>query len=234
MGYLDKLKKVEIIPNEFKNKWFVFFFLSLISSSIILKYTKPAKFHIFFLLILMVSSFLFNIKVKKRIFIEKIQSWTLFLLILSLTIGYATILSLKTYQATMITFIFLLISFLLMIITPLILHLRNLWKSTSLTISIISYVIISFLFILLFALFFSLSEVPEKSGIFKFKDNEKIEGKIEHIYFSASVYYTNLFGDAVPQGYSKLVMIVELVISYIFHIYLLGIVISKLSDKYKS
>ena len=98
---------------------------------------------------------------------------------------------------------------------------------------ILSYIFVVSLLILLFAPVYQLTGILNNSGIVNVKDNTKLEGRLEYIYFSASVFYANLFGDTVPMNYSKLIVIVELVISSIFHIIVLGMVISKFNADYK-
>ncbi len=219
----------DLVPKEFKNKWFVIFLVSLISALLVLNRDISKTFNVVFLFILLFSLFLYNINVKLMGIFEKTISWLFLLLIFLFSLGYTAAL----LHEINIAAISLIIGTLLMVIIPLIMHLSNLWRSKNIPILVLSYTFVVFLLILFFAPVYELSGIFDGSGLIKVKDNTKLESNLEYIYFSASVFYANLFGDILPINYSKLVVIIELVISSIFHIIVLGIIISKFSAEPK-
>ena len=224
------LKEIkDLIPKEFNNKWFVISAITVILSIIILKFDISKTLNVAFLFLVLLSLIIYKIKVEFPKGIDNFLFWCSFAIIVLISIAYISALT-KEINITAITLIF---SFLLMIIIPLTLHIRNLWKSKdmenkNITVVITSYLAVTFLIILLFSPLYQLSGIISGSGIIKTDKQIKLESKSEYIYFSALVFYSNVFGDFNANGYSRILVTLELTISFVWHIIILGMVTSNI------
>lgn len=229
---LTKIKNY--IPPEISNWWFAVSFITIFLGIIVLKFNLSSTLNIIFLFLIAISLILYKMNVKFSHILHYISFWFAFTMISLVSIAYIAALT-KEFSITVIT---LISSSLLMVIFPLSLHLRNLWKmkntgkNTIVSVAIISltYAIIALLLIVLFSPLYNLSGIFQGSGVIKMSDHSKLVNKFDFFYFSSLVFYSTIFGDFDATGYSRILVIVELLISFVIHIIVLGVVISSFSS----
>lgn len=51
------------------------------------------------------------------------------------------------------------------------------------------------------------------------------------LYFSALTFYSNIFGNIEPTGTSKIISVIELATSYIFHAIVIGIAVYNITNR---
>ena len=83
-----------------------------------------------------------------------------------------------------------------------------------------------FLLIILFGYSYAILGSFEDNGIEWVTENGVVTDVWNSIYFSAQTFYSSSFGDIVPLGYSRLLVVVELIFSVILHVIVLGRIIS--------
>lgn len=109
---------------------------------------------------------------------------------------------------------------------------RDLFKSKTIWKIAISYLSLTTVIIMLFGVVYIYlgsngNGLIWESGL---ATNQNVVDKWAY-YFSAQVYYSNTLGDILPYGHSRYVIIAESIVSAIFHIIILGFVISTLSQR---
>jgi len=182
------------------------------------------------LLLIIIVLILYKLNVKFSHIVEHITFWFALLIITLVSFAYIASITME-FNIAAIT---LTASSLLMVIFPLSSHLRNFWLMRSpkgpvviaIVMITITYIVIAFLIILLFLPLYSLSGIFEESDILKITNHTKITGKADLFYFSSLVFYSTIFGDFEAKGYSRILVILELLISFIIHIIILGVIIS--------
>jgi len=117
-------------------------------------------------------------------------------------------------------------TFLLLFLLPVVLYIIILHSSKNIPTIILSYLVLSALTILMFAFIFSLSVNFSGNEILWSNSNTKVDSIGNQIYFSSLVFYSNVFGDIVPYGISKIIVVSELAWSFVLHLIILGEVIS--------
>ncbi len=119
--------------------------------------------------------------------------------------------------------------FMIMFLFSIILYVLILHKSKNIPIIIITYIAISVLTIAMFAFLFSVSKSFDGGVVWS--DSKEMVDDNNNFYFSALVFYSNVFGDIIPLGISKIIVFVELIWSFVLHIIIIGEVISQLKRK---
>lgn len=102
---------------------------------------------------------------------------------------------------------------------------KNIWSIS------LFYSVIAILGIVLFCSLFVIVGISEGNGLRFSNDNARVMDFREILFFAASVFYGNALGNILPVGYSKLLMIVELAISFVFHSIIIGHVINSIPYK---
>ncbi len=216
-----------------KNIWwnrysisFYFSTLFLILIWFIFKNTPPSL-KIISTIIFLVTYALFKVKNKVKevgLFLRFID-WLNFGIMTLFTIVYIAI-SLGDGDIAIGLFILFLFTIFLASIA---LNITGMFKKPRLFTIIISYFLVSFSFIILCGFIFSLVSVNEKNALF-LSDKTKVTLVWDYIYFSATSYYTSSLGEIQPVGLSRLIMIIETALSYLFHVIILGFLIGNLKD----
>ncbi len=128
-----------------------------------------------------------------------------------------------------ITIIAILIIFIGIVLGTPFLYLSSLIKSKKVGGIIISYLGLTLSIILLFSFAFMIIGSNEENKITDYT-GKNVEGTWEYISFSALNFYSVNFGE-MPKGFSKLISFIEIMISFIIHIIILGRVINSLKEE---
>ncbi|MCX6749391.1 MAG: hypothetical protein NTW17_01440 [Candidatus Pacearchaeota archaeon] len=229
-----KNKFLKGLTLEFKKDWKLlsfklFLFASFLLICGILFFRKTPIFFIstygFWILSFFIYEILDKSKVKDRfsksssiyILILNIIFFLMYLILFFLKFSNFTIYSFATF-----IFIFFLVSaiysFLILIYSK-----KSLWSL------IPSYVILAFLTIILFGYVFSIISAYPEQGLIN-SQNEKMNITAwDYVYFSSNNFYTMSYGDAFPFGFwFKLASTLELLVSFIIHIIILGVIITEM------
>jgi len=215
----------EYIPGEWQNKYFLIFLTSMLIFATVWSIgSLPKLVKILTSLLFLLSYVIYNIKVitKEDSILIKFLNWTLFIIILLLTIAYIA----ATFKEITIATFTLLITFGTIVLSSLFMGINNLWKSRGIFSIISSYLVLAFVAIVLFGSIFTV--IGEFEGNELMWGNEsKVEDAWDYMYFSSSVFYSSTFGDIFPLGYSRLLVSLEFAFSFVIHIIILGLIISQ-------
>ena len=207
-------------------KWHsIFFYISAILLVITwFIFQSPRTVKVITAVCFVIFQAIFNIKnmyVTKFLF-NKVIYWSGFIIMLIATVMYIAI----SVGEVTIAFWVLVSSFLIIIIGTIILYINRVLKSDTLRWVIFSYIVVSFLVILLFGFIFTFLEGFGIGSLVVSGSPEKIGSFYEDLYFSSSAYYSNSIGDIQPTGYSRLFMQIESALSRLLHVVIIGFVIS--------
>ncbi len=206
--------------------WLYIGFMILFFVILVIKSITSPTLKIISIFGLFVAQLLYTIKNKEnkstQIF-PNFSNWAGTILLLLFAISY-TAATVKEITFGAITFLFTLGTIML---GALVLNFSTLFKSKTLVGIILSYIMLAFGSILFFGFMYNIfSGFPEHQIISQ--EGNHINEVWNYLYFSSSVFYTNTFGDILPQGFSKVMVQIELLYSFIVHIIVLGAVIPKL------
>ncbi|MFA6462028.1 MAG: hypothetical protein WCV90_07225 [Candidatus Woesearchaeota archaeon] len=209
------------------NWWFLSYLVLVIIFGLLFRWQYSNWLNFTCLGMLILIQFVFNIKIQYELKF-KIINWFSFFLLILVSIAY-TLTKLNNVGLALFT---LLVAVFITFLVALIVHVLNLWKSKGdrnkrVITTITYYLALAFTGIILFGYIFALIGINHPENSLKFTGvNNTLNGQ-DYIYFSAVTFYSGALGDIIPLGYSKMVMVMELAFSYIIHIIILGIVISK-------
>jgi hypothetical protein len=227
-----KIKEIgSEIKKELKDGWFWFYIIAmLVLGGIIWGNSKtnflPKTLIIIIFFLFPIIQFVYNIKIKMENKFQDFLRWFYFLVLTILPIIYLSVM----VGEIQIGAILLVILAGLGLISMVGVQLRTLIKSKGrIPLIIINYLIFVFLLIILFGFIYSFSNAFEQSKIIN-QENIKIQGTEELIYFSTSVFYSNIIG-YYPLGVSKWIVQIEVVISYLVHIIVLSYLLSEIKKK---
>jgi hypothetical protein len=216
----------------FWNRWFSLFLIGIAMWYIAWNFAESKTFKICGLFIFSITELLYALKVSRiGNFISKLLIWTSVFMAFLLAFFYTA-----TAVNELNIAIFLLISITLGIFTlPVIVYLLGLWRSRYLYEILLSYSFLVFFIIVLFGMFYMFVGASTGNEI-KYQSNSTMSivpsNKIwDFIYFSGSVFYSSTFGDFVPFGYSRLLAILEVAVSFILHVIVLGSIIPEFSQR---
>ncbi|MFH2021041.1 MAG: hypothetical protein ABIJ34_06500 [archaeon] len=133
-------------------------------------------------------------------------------------------LSVKVNEPDIAVSLLLLVSGLMMTGFALILF-NKLWESKTLFGTIVFYILFIFALNYLFAFGYSISSGFTGNSIIDYSGHN-IEGADSYIYYSYSNFYNSIQGN-ISQGVSRILSLLQVVISYIFHIIILGCIIQR-------
>jgi len=222
----ERIKK-EIIK-ELKNIWFWGYVIIMIVLAGLLQFSLknnfPKTFMVLILILFPINQFVYNIKVKIENKFQNRLRWGYFSILSLLAVIYLSTV-LGEIQISAILIVFLMGGILCAIAT---IQLTNLLKSRGKILLIIHYLFFAFILILLFGFIYTVTNALGQNILNQ--ENEKIQGTGEIIYFSLSVFYSNVI-EYYPVGFSKWIMQIEMIISYIIHIIILGYLISEIKKK---
>lgn len=191
----------------------------------------PKTIRIVAAILFLVTNVLFNTKNKEATpsLFSRFVNWLWFFIMLSFTISYIALsvgditIAVRLLHAT----------FLIILVGGVVIKLVGIFRSESLLRMVLSYAVLSFNIIVLFGYGFSLLSGLEGQHVAWADSNIEVESAWNYVYFSSSVYYSNLVGDILPLGYSKFLMQFESAVSYIFHIIIIGFIISNMGKRKK-
>lgn len=214
-----------------KYKYSIFYYLSavfVVLSWFVFDFGKTVK--IIFSLLFVVTMGLYNIQEfkKKTSLFNRFVEWFNFSIFLIFTVIFIALSVGEVNIAVIIT----LFAFFLMLISVGIFCLIVLFKAKENLIGIIILsVTISFLIIISFGYIYLLTPSFSESNLIFTNSNKTLGIPWDYVYFSSSAFYGNAVGDIQPIGYNKLIMQIESAISFIFHIIILGALVSVVSKK---
>ncbi len=214
-----------------KYKYSLLFYLSmfiLVLTWFLIK-TTPKSVKIFSALFFTVSQAVYYVKTsdENTLFFTKFIHWLSFGLMFTFTCVY---ISFSVGDILIAVWFLFIISF-VVLISNIVFYYIGLHKSKTIYSIILNYLLFSLLVIVLFGFVFTISTGFDGNGLVYDKTTTNLFSSWEYVYFSSSIYYSNALGDILPQGYSKLIVQFESVFSYVFHIIILGFLISNFYNK---
>jgi len=217
-------KHIEDYKKEFKNIWFWIYFISLIVIVIIFYIFKENEFvnisSLFFLTIIQVLYGAFQVKASyNETFYQKYVGlgYGVFLFVFAL-INLAIKVDEKM---TALAILFLFAGLVMVSITKY--FFNRLWNSDSLFKIVFFYLLFAFWLNYSFAFGYTIISVPENSQIIDINGN-KISGALDFVLFSYSIFYTSVT-EYIPKGYSKILSIIQVTLSFLLHVIFLGCII---------
>lgn len=122
----------------------------------------------------------------------------------------------------------LLVAMVMILVSTLVFNFIGLFKSQTLWGIILSYMVISMLLIVFFGYIFTISSGFPDNGLVWTNSSMPVESPWNFVYFSSSAYYGNAVGDIHPLGFSRGLMQFESAFSFVFHIIILGFIITSI------
>lgn len=210
------------IKKELKDFWFWIYAGGMLVLSILLYFRDnfPNTINAGVLILFFINQLIYNIKVKVENKFQNRLRWGYFGVLFLLAIIYISIIS----QELQISIILLLILIMTILLGTIIIQFTNLNKSRGKVWLIINYLFFAFILIIFFGIIYTIT-IGFGQDILT-QENNKIQDMTELIFFSVSVFYSNVIG-YYPTGFSKWIMQIETITSYILHIIILGYLISK-------
>lgn len=217
--------------NKWLNKYSLFFYFSIIQIIVIWFILDISrKMNIISAILFLVANALHNWmnQDKKTPFFIQFTNWFGFGIMAFFTFGYFLL-----SVGEIIWAILMLIGGIIAIsVASLVMNFIGLFKVRTLIGIIISYTVISFMLVVLSGYLYTIASAYPGNGIIWAASGTTFTSW-DYIYFSSSVYYSNALGDIFPLGMSKVIMQVESAFSFVFHIIILGAVISGWGKKKK-
>lgn len=98
-----------------------------------------------------------------------------------------------------------------------------------------NYLYLVFVTVILFGYVFAFFSAFNGQGIVDYKTDSKITELWNYIYFSSTTFYSTTFGDLIPSGWMiKLISQIEVVVSAVIHVIILGDLLSRRLDSQKN
>ncbi len=227
MGIIKNQTKWEQTKKEFKedlkNPRIWVYFGGLIFSAIIFSFERMRMIG---LIGIIVSQLIYNLENTSKK--TDILGWAYFIIFILYAIIYHS-LKIKDIEIAIITIILLFLGILIGSVTQ---HYSHLKRSKTTPTIIISYIGFSFSIIVLFGFFFAMVGGIEGQSILN-NNGEKIMNPWGYVGFSTANFYSTNFGK-IPNGVSELISYIELAISYILHIIILGRLINSRERNFRN
>jgi hypothetical protein len=214
--------------NIFKNPFFWIYLILIIAPILVFATgitSKSLKLSSFFLWA--IAQLIYNIKFSDeyggRPFSNKLD-WGYFIILLVLAIGYAGAVSneIPITVTTIFVVVFgVLFAFMYVWFRRLI---CSTWSNL-----ILNYLVFSILLIIFFGFLFSICAGFAGNEVFDSK-SKSLQEPLSIYLYSASVYYANTFNET-PFGVSRIISQIELLLSYLIHIFAVGFILKYLPDK---
>lgn len=182
------------------------------------------------LVLFSIAYFLFIVKDqdKKLPFPIRLIIWIGFIMLLILDITFIAI----SVDEVGVAVLALLSVFVIIAFAAILINFINLLKTKRLIGIMVSYVIVSFLFIAFFGVIYTFSSSYEGNDLIWSSSGNRVDYSAwDYIYFSSNAYYANSVGDIHPIGLNKFLMQVESALSFLFHLIIIAYVISNLRKK---
>ncbi len=226
------------IPKQLKNIWFWIYLLMVIVATNVLKTDLSHPYKIISLAILVISQFVYNIKVKYKSGID-IVNWILFGVLILFSLAYLF----ASFQDYDIARIMMLLLIALVLISATSSYIVHLWKIKDsnmknpimkLSLIIILYLTLSFTMIYTISFFFLVAGLFPGNGVVFTQNGNKVTELNDMAFFSGTVYYSSIFGNMIPVGFSRWISLFTYALSSIIHIIILGIVVASFVDVSKN
>lgn len=214
------------ISKELRNGWFILYLFSVLVFFVAFKLIDSKTFRIISLVLLILFLLRYSFKTKFEDNFQKYVMRILSVLILFLGISYVAI---SVGEAIIATIMLALVTATI----PLSIaggSIHALLYSKSLKEIIFFYLLLVAATIIFFGFGFALLSNSEGNELRWTKDNTSVSNIDNGIfnpfnYFSALVFYTNTFDDLTPFGRSKILVLIELISSFIIHSIILASVL---------
>jgi hypothetical protein len=226
----------KLIPNPLKNRWFWIYLVVVVMSIMVLKSNLSDPNKIIALILLIIFQIFYNLKVKYDKIIG-ILNWFLLINLILVSMAYLFA-SFKEYDTAAI----LLLSMIgVILVASTLSWVIYLWKikdypSKNRVIKIIIiiglYALLSIYIIILFSFLFLVFGSSENNMIKNACSNSTVTSLVDISFFSGATFYSSALGDMIPYGTSRIIFLIECLISYITHIILLGIVIGQFTKEH--
>ena len=226
------------IPEQLKNIWFWIYLVIVIVVISILKTDLSHPYKIISLVILVVCQFVYNIKVKYKSGVD-IINWILFGVLVLVSLAYLFA-SFKDYDMAGIMMLLLIALVLISATSSYIVHLWRIKDSNmqnpiiKLSLIIILYLALSFTMIYTISFFFSVAGIFPSNEVVFTENGNKVTELNDMAFFSGTVYYSSVFGNMIPKGFSVWITLITYALSTIIHIIILGIVVASFVDRNKN
>lgn len=119
----------------------------------------------------------------------------------------------------------------LIFLSALISNLFYFWNSKSVPRLLITYTALAVTTIVFFGYTYATISANEGSYLLDNTIKEPIKDINDYMYFSATVFFGTIFGDIIPVNYMRYGSIVEIFLSTLIHVILIGIIVSKFFNK---
>jgi len=217
-----------------ENKWFLTYVVVVLTCVSVFFANLPTTVKIGFLVVLLITQFLYSLNFKYPLGVT-IVNWTVFADFLLIAIAYVAI-SVKDYDIAAIT---TLLAIAVVLLLPILLNLIKLWEVKDskhkpllkIIAIVLMYTFLAISMIILFGFLFIISDSTAGSEIIRpcntTPSNTTLTGE-DFLFYSGTVFYSSTFGDMVPQGFSRWLTLFECMVSYIFHVILLGVIVSSI------
>ena len=173
------------------------------------------------LIVIIFNQIVYNYKFKEENNKKNLLGWLYIIIYVFYLIIYLS----SEFKEVYILIITILIFFILIIISSIVLHYYNLINSNKSTpLIIINYILLSFTIIILFWLFFILINSFNYGSLLN-SNLEKTNNWKDFMSLSISNFYNINFGE-IPTLWIKRISYIQIIISYIVHIILLGRVLN--------
>lgn len=225
----DKVKWEKAKKNalkDIKNKYFWIYTLIMIVLGVLFFIIKSSTARIICLGGFIIVQLIYNIKYEKTKK-EKYLGWA-YIVMFSFYFAIYTSMSVKEFN--IIIWLILIFGYLVLGYFTIKSFLdlkrsKQLWEVT------LNYILLSVYIVILFGAIFTITNIKEENQILNYA-GEKIVGIWNHISFSAENFYTSNFGEH-PFGLSKYISYLEMMISMIIHVIVIGSVVNNLSKNKK-
>lgn len=221
---MDKENLIEKFLLEITNQWFVYLIISFILFLVAWRINVPVTFKVIALLILSTTYTLYTLKVRRswtNIF-NTVLTWLSFIIYLAASVKDANV-----------ALIGIVVMIILIIGESLITALLGLYNSEKIPTLIVAYLMLAFMVILSFSVFYITTSVSEGNSIKNSFSNTTITNTYDYLYFSSTTYYSSGYGEYYPVGdRMRSITQIEVAFSFVIHIIVLGMVISRLGNKY--
>jgi hypothetical protein len=168
--------------------------------------------------------------------LSKYLGWTYFGILLFFAVGYTAVLTNDKIiiVLTLLTLVYSsLIAVLSIFIAAASICAVSLWVSKKPLMIFLSYLFLVFTVLVTFGYLYAISHAFNIGEIKSPIDDTKVTNAWSFVYFSALIFYSSAFGDVIPYGFSKVIVILQLFFSVIVHVFILGRAVTSLEEYYQ-
>ena len=221
------------MPNKERlfNKWFIIYLVIMIVSVIIFRFVPYEAIKALSLFGFAFAQVIYNLNIKidkKLKNFSNFINWAYFTLFLIFAVIFLSTLTGEFVIGVISIYFFILA----VIIGAIFINGYNLWKSQNIFGIVFSYLGLAFTFIIIFGMIFNFMVINSDSNkILTPNGNTILKSTGDFFYFSGFAFYSNISGEVY--GTSRLLVVIELVLSFIIHGVIIAFVINSLPPRNK-